>query len=346
MKKIIKFFFFLGMCMSPLLAFQSHAIVLQYHRFNEAKYPSTDISMKLFTQQIEYLVKNNYKIWPLSKVLTYLLNKQQIPEKIVVLTMDDAYKSVYTQAYPLLKKYHLPFTVFVNSLPVIHESKRYMSWDEMREMGKNGAEFANHTYSHQYLVRQNDKNAQQYEKFLTKEIPKCEIKIEKELGSKVCTQPKMLAYPFGEYDNRLKKLLKEMGYVGVAQNSAPVSEQSDLLALTRFPMSGGFGKMKSFMLKINTLPLPLKSVENVDAMLHKENNPPRLVLELKKPLKDLQCFTSNGKKITMQWLSDRQVAMQAQQPLAYPRDHYTCTARATGNKWYWYSHFWVIKKGK
>ncbi len=324
----------------PLFAIQSHAVILQYHRFDEFKYPSTNISTKLFEKQIKYLLQNNYNVWPLSKVVKYLLQNKKVPEHTICLTMDDAYQSVYMKAYPILKKYKLPFTIFINSLPVIHKSKNYMSWKEMREMAKNGAEFANHTYSHPYLVRESNKPSQNYEK----EIEKCEIKIEKELGSDVCTAHKMLAYPFGEYDAKLIKIVKELGYIGIAQNSAPISKESDFMALTRFPMSGGFGKMDEFILKINTLPLPIKSVRSENTIVDKNNNPPLLHVRLLQPLKTLQCFTSDGKKIDMKWLSDTEVQIHALQPLKYPRNHYTCTAYVKKGVWYWYSHLWVILK--
>ncbi|WP_169302252.1 polysaccharide deacetylase family protein [Sulfurimonas autotrophica] len=344
MKILINYIFVIFTIQASLLAMQNHAVVLQYHRFDEMKYPSTSISMELFTQQVEYLVKNNYTVWPLSKIVKYLLEKKELPDKTVSITIDDAYHSVYTKAYPLLKKYKLPFTIFVNSAPIVHESVHYLTWDEMREMGKYGAEYANHTYSHQYLVRDGIKNPKNYKKYVTKEIEMCEVKIEKELGKKVCTDPKILAYPFGEYDVRLMKLVKSLGYVGVAQNSAPISRESNFMALTRFPMSGGFGEMDQFVLKINTLPLPLESISNKDTLLDKSNNPPFLILTLKKPLKDLQCFTSDGKKITMQWLTETTVKIESELPLLYPRNHYTCTAHAKGNAWYWYSHLWIVLK--
>ena len=324
---------------------ESHAILLQYHRFGESRYPSTDIPMDLFQKQMAYLHDNHYNVVPLSKVVEGLMHKKPLPPKTVVITIDDAYKTVYTNAYPILKKYNFPSTIFVNSMPIIHHSKRYMTWDEMREMGADGlAEFANHTYSHEYLVRIDANKPEKYEKDVKKEILKCETKLQKELGEYLCSKPKMLAYPCGEFDVRLMKILKKLGYVGIAQNSGPVSQRSNLLALTRFPMSGNFGKMKSFILKLHTLPLAVTSTSTEDTIVTKENNPPLFSLKLERKYKDLQCFTSNGQKIDMKWLSDTEVQMQSKVVLKYPRDHYTCTAWAARGKWYWFSHMWVVLK--
>ncbi|WP_457743918.1 polysaccharide deacetylase family protein [Sulfurimonas sp.] len=325
---------------------ENHAILLQYHRFGESRYPSTDISMKRFTQQMEYLYKNHYTVLPLSKIVNILRKKGKLPPKTIVITIDDAYKTVYTKAFPIFKKYNFPATIFVNSMPIIHHSKRYMTWSEMREMGKYGSEFANHTYSHEYLARIDADNPEKYKKDVTKEIVKSEDKIEKELGNYVSTSPKMLAYPFGEFDVRLMQLLKKMGYVGIAQNSGPISSGSNFLALTRFPMSANFGKMRSFILKIHTLPLDVVSTSTEDTVVKSKNNPPIFTIKLGKRYKDLQCFTSNGKKIPMTWLSPTEVAMQSTVKLKYPRDHYTCTAMASKGKWYWFSHMWVVLQDK
>jgi hypothetical protein len=154
----------------------------------------------------------------------------------------------------------------------------------------------------------------------------------------------MFAYPFGEYDRVLVQIVKSLGYVGVAQNSAPISDKSDFTKLTRFAMSGNFGDMEQFVLKIETLPLPLESVSNKDTIVQKKNNPPSLMLKLQRPLKALRCFTSDGKEIDLQHLSEKKVLVKAQKPLLYPRNHYTCTAPAKDGRWYWQSHLWVILK--
>jgi hypothetical protein len=142
------------------------------------------------------------------------------------------------------------------------------------------------------------------------------------------------------------ELVQKLGYVGIAQNSGPVSNDSNLFALPRFPMSGNFGKMKSFILKLNTVPLPVKAISTEDTIVDKTNNPPIFSLTLKKPVYGLQCFTSNGKKIDMLYKSQTQLEIQSQVLLKYPRDHYTCTAMLKKGRWRWYSHMWVVLKEK
>lgn len=352
MKSVIYILFFLFVSESFLFANSvnkdgvedtNSAIIFTYHRFGEKKYPSTNIRLEQFEYQLNYLQDNNYNVWPLSKIVNYLKEKKQIPPKTVAICMDDAYVTVYTNAYPMLKKRHFPFTVFVNTMPIIHKSKRYMTWDQMREMSTNGAHYANHTYSHAYITQKKSENKEQWKKRVTKEIVKAEEKIKKELGNSMEENPKMLAYPFGEYSEQTADLVKSLGYVGVSQVSGPFGQYTDLMEIPRFPMSETYATKSGFLLKINTIPLPIESISPKETMLGHQN-PPTLDIKLKRPLKNMLCYKSNGDKIDMKWISDREVKIKSKTRIKLPRDHYTCTAKAENGKWYWYSHLWVFRQ--
>jgi len=337
---MIKTLFLLLLACSLYAGEKSYAILLQYHRFDESKYPSTNISAIRFEKHLRYLKEHHFHVLPLSTIVESLQNGKQLPPKTVAITIDDAYKSVYTVAYPLLKKYNYPFSVFVNSAPVKHHSKNFMSIEQMKEMGKNGAEFGNHTDTHQYLVRY---DGAVLEKEVTKEILRCEDFLENNLKPYLLKQ-KMLAYPFGEYDTRVQKIVQKLGYIGIAQNSSPINAQSDFTALTRFPMAGPFGSMKSFALKVNTQPMGVSATVPQDTLVQENNNPPQLVLTLSSQYKGINCFTSDGTPITIQKLSNTQLRMVSKKRLSYPRDHYTCTAPTGDGDWYWYSKMWVVLK--
>jgi len=331
---------------NPSYAKLGSAIVLQYHKFGVKNSPSTNISMDLFKQHMNYLHDNNYTVMKLSTIITKLKNNQKLPQKCVAITIDDAYKNVFTRAYPLLKKYHFPATIFVNTRPVLNHSKSFMSWEDMRVMGEDGSEFANHTHTHQYLVRIKRENPTLHLQKVREEIVQAEKILDLHIKKYVSHTPKMLAYPFGEYDEEIMDVLRELNYVGIAQNSGPIYQGSNFLALTRFPMSGSFGKMKSFILKLHTLPLDVTAISSEDTIVGEKNNPPHFTLHLAKPLKGLQCFTSNGEKITMNYKNKTTIEMVSKVPLKYPRDHYTCTAWYAPHRWAWYSHMWVVLKQK
>jgi len=318
----------------------NNAVVFVYHRFGESKYPSTNIKLEQFQEQLDYLDANNYNVEKLSTIIKHIKEKKPLPPKTVALTMDDAYYSVYTNAYPMLKAKGYPFSVFVNTNPIDHGSKNYVTWDQMREMQKDGAEFLNHSLAHDYLHTKQSETKEQAKKRITDDILQAQKRLDAELGE---TPLKLLAYPFGEYDLQTKEILKELNIIGVAQNSGPMGHKSDLQALTRFPMAEIFAKMPAFKTKLNTVQFPLKSITPTNPLIEKQN-PPQLILELEHPLNSVSCFLSSGKKIDVKWLNKTSFEVSSSIPLKGQRDLYTCTAPAKDGKWYWYSHLWIVAK--
>lgn len=323
----------------------SHAIVFMYHRFGNSKYPSTNIRLEQFKHHLDYIEEHGYSVWALSKIVRYIQEGKKIPKNTVAISVDDAYKTTYTHGYKMLKEKNYPFTVFVNTNPIDNRSKNYMTWDQMREMSRNGVEFANHSLTHEYLLPAKGESKDAWEKRFKKEVTQAQKRLQEELGKDTNTKPKLFSYPFGEYNTNMANLLQEMGYVGFAQVSGVVSVHSDLRALPRYAMSEVYGTAKGFELKINTLPLPVKSVFPWEPVLG-DTNPPKLELELQRPLDGIGCFVGSGERIDFQRLSDTELEIQANMPLNSPRDRYTCTAPAGDGKWYWYSHMWIIKKDR
>lgn len=337
--------------------YSNYAVVFMYHRFGESKYPSTNITIEQFQYHIDYLEKNNYNVWPLSKIVNYIVNKKPIPEKTVALTMDDSYKSVYTHAYPMLKAKRFPFTVFVNTTPIDHKSRAFTTWDQIRTMQRDGGEFVNHSLEHQYLLPQEDETKIAWIKRVTDEVLKAQLRLDDELSTentKFLSYPfspfnldiskkeniKLFSYPYGEYNLEMSKLIQELGYIGIVQTSGPMGFDSDLGALPRFAMAESFAGADGFKTKLNTLPFPIKSVSNQDPVI-KNQNPPRLRIQLKEKIDNLNCFISSGEHINIEWISKTEVEIFAKEPISSPRDRYTCTAPAKDKKWYWYSHLWI-----
>jgi len=322
--------------------FANSAVVFMYHRFGETTHPSTNITLKQFEYQLDYLEKNNYNVWHISKILNHIINKKTIPQKTVALTIDDAYISTYTKAYPMLKDKGFPFTVIVSTNPIDNKSRFYMSWDMMREMQKNGAEFANHSLTHEYLLPRKDETDKVWTKRITNEIQKAQLRLQEELGVDTNENPRLFSYPFGEYNMKMAEILKELGYMGLTQTSGAIGERSDLRALTRFPMAEAFANAEGFITKLNTLQMPIKSVSQKEPVL-KEDNPPKLRIKLKQELKNLRCYMSSGESIDVNWISKTEFEISSKTEIEPPRQKYTCTAPAEDGKWYWYSHLWIVK---
>ena len=128
------------------------AVVLMYHRFGDDRHPSTNIRVEQLEAQLDYLSSNGYTVVPLADVVAAIRGGGELPGRALAITVDDAYRSVYSVGYPIFKARGLPVTVFVATDPVDGGQADFMTWDQMREMAGNGVTFANHGATHDSLI--------------------------------------------------------------------------------------------------------------------------------------------------------------------------------------------------
>ncbi|MFZ3207633.1 MAG: polysaccharide deacetylase family protein [Geobacteraceae bacterium] len=184
--------------------------ILLYHRFGPTLADGMTITTPVFESHLKYLKENGYKVIPLRQLINYCRkNGPAPPAKSVVIVEDDAHKSVYSDMWPLAKKYNVPVTVFVYP-SAISNAKYAMTWDQLRELKKTGLfDFQSHTYWHPNFKRDKRKmKPDEFRKYVEMQLMKSKLKIEKEVGGKV----DMLAWPFGIYDDYLLKKAAESGY--------------------------------------------------------------------------------------------------------------------------------------
>ena len=323
----------------------SHAVTFIYHRFGDDRYPSTNTRTEQFKAQLDWLAANGYQVWPLPKIVQYLQESKAIPDHVVAISIDDAFQSFYEHAYPLLKARSLPFTLFVSTDGVDAKQSDFVTWDELREMAAHGATLANHTADHGHLpFRLKGESDLAWADRIRADIEKGESRLEAEIGKDVNANPKLFAYPYGEYTGELVKLVNGMGYVAFGQQAGVMSVPLDPRALPRFPINEHYSDIASFALKAAALPMPLKSVTPWDPAI-KANNPPKLELGLDLgtvPASSLHCY-ENGPEMSIHWLDDAKtrLAIQATKALDVGRDRYNCTAYVDG-RYFWYSHMWLL----
>ena len=257
-----------------------HAVVFLYHRFGDDRYPSTNIRLDQFDTQLNWLAKNHYRVWPLPKIVDYLQAGKPIPDHVVAITLDDAFQSAYENAYPRLKARGWPFTVFVSTAAVDQHLPDYMSWDELREMAKHGASFGDHTVDHGHLpFRSKGETDLAWADRVRRDILQAQERLQAELGPDVNASPKLFAYPYGEYDRDLAELVNGLGFVAFGMEAGALGEPLDPRALPRFPIEEHYGGLAGFILKAQSLPLPIKQLAPWNPVITR-NNPPRLTVTL------------------------------------------------------------------
>lgn len=209
--------------------------ILLYHRFGPVVADGMTVTTAVFESHLTYLKDNGYTVIPLRQLVDYYLKKgPPPPSRSVVIVADDAHKSVYTDMYPMARKYHIPVTLFIYPSAISNASYA-MTWDQLRELKRSGLfDFQSHTYWHPNFKKDKKKLApSEYERSVEMQLRKSKEKLEKELGSKV----DMLAWPFGLYDEELVGKASASGYVAAFTIERHHTSASDnLMTLPRYLM--------------------------------------------------------------------------------------------------------------
>ncbi len=310
-----------------------------YHRFGDDRYPSTNISINDFKSHLQYLKKNDFLVITLGEALALLMTDKGVPDKTVVLTIDDGYSSFLKNGMPLLRQYGYKATLFINTEQI--GLNDFISWDEVRGLVLEGVEIGNHSHSHAYFI--NYKQDLIITEFKN-DLEKSRKIFEEQLGE----FPLLYSYPYGEYNLEMKEELIKQGFMAaVAQNSGVISGMSDLYALPRFPMTGIFSKPEKFIEKVNMKALPVKLVQEINPVLI-DNNQPVLKLKLLDPevinTKLIQCFIGGVKDCSIDYDGDLNIiTIRSNHQLGARRTLYTVTAPAAhdNTSWYWFSYMWI-----
>lgn len=210
--------------------------VLIYHRFGDERYPSTNVSAQSFKAQMAFLEDEGYQVIPLERLIRCLENDEKIPDRSVVITIDDAYRSILDVAWPILRSYAYSFTVFVYSGAVDKGYGDFLDWPQIREMAAAGVDFQDHGYSHHHMADvPSGMDDSGYEQWLRLEMKTSRRLLTKRLGK----SPDFLAIPYGEYNDTVLAVARKLGYRAVfSQDPGSVSRFSDIYAIPREPILG------------------------------------------------------------------------------------------------------------
>ncbi len=184
--------------------------VLVYHKFSKNTSDLMTVWEAAFEEQMAYLKRNGYRVITLDDLFAYLDRKRPIPRKSVVITFDDGWRTMYEIAYPILKKYGYPATLFVYT-DLIHSGSTSLSWDMIREMARNGIDVQCHSKTHRSLGKiEGEETFQEYFEAIRAELVESARIIKKQLNKDV----KYLAYPFGDTNSLLIAVAGKLGFQG------------------------------------------------------------------------------------------------------------------------------------
>jgi len=305
-----------------------------YHRFNENKYPSTNIKIDIFKKHLQIIKDSNF----------YFLNPNnfenefKIPKKNkkILITIDDGFKSFYEQAWPILKEKKIPFILFISTEPV--GKNGYMSWSQIKEVEKyDFTLIGHHSHTHDYLIDKTD------EEFIL-DIKKANKIFLKNLGY----VPELFSYPFGEYSKFMKDYVSTNFKFAFGQHSGVIDINKNKFELPRFPINEKYGELKRFKSIINYYPLEYRTLKPEEKKLKKNDNPPNFQVEFfkaQKNLNNINCYSNEGgswEKSKIKFHNSK-LSIEFREPFVSRRGRINCSLNDDG-KWRWFGTQFVIIK--
>jgi poly-beta-1,6-N-acetyl-D-glucosamine N-deacetylase len=339
-KQSLIIFFLFSVAPSQLLSISDNIedkgiIVLMYHRFEENKYPSTNIRIADFIEHLNLIKKSQFKFVNPNNFENDLSKKKR--ERKILLTIDDGFKSFYHEAWPILKEEKIPFILFINTREV--GTKGYMSWEQINEVSKEKfAHIGNHSYSHEYLIDMQNQE-------IIDDIKKASSDFKNNLGY----NSSFFSYPFGEYSNNFKTIIKNLGFkYAFGQHSGVTDETKDFFELPRFPINETYGELKRFETILKTIPLKFKSIIPEEKYIQDANNPPEIIVKFFKDSKNLDllnCYSNelnSWKKSKLEFLNNNRIKIELIGKFTTERGRVNCSLRENDGSWRWLGMQFVV----
>jgi peptidoglycan/xylan/chitin deacetylase (PgdA/CDA1 family) len=306
-----------------------------YHRFEENKYPSTNIKIEDFKKHIEIIRQKKIQfIDPINLEKNLLENKYN---RKVLLTIDDAYLSFYENAWPILKKERIPFLLFVSTREV--GKFNYMSWEQIKEIAeKSFVHIGNHSHTHEYLIDEKPED-------IKKDIKKSITIFKNKLGYNSI----FFSYPFGEYSIEFKKIIKNLNFkFAFGQHSGVFDETKDFFEIPRFPINEKYGEINRFKLILNTIPFKFKKIYPEEKYINNNTNPPEVEIEFYESVKNLNqlnCYSNEEnkwRKSNIEFVEDYKLKINLQGKFTSERGRINCSLREENGFWRWLGIQFVV----
>lgn len=214
--------------------------ILMYHKIDreESLKNKLAVSPETFQRQMAFLSRNKYNVISLQKLAGLLKNKEKISHNTVVITFDDGYENNYLRAYPILKKYNLPATIFI--IADFIGTPGYMNEAQLKELSGSGLiAIGSHTMKHSVLTKIGGD-------MLESEVSGSKAFLEEKVGGNV----DLFCYPLGAFNEGVRKKVVSAGYISaVATNPGKNYPNDDIYALKRMRISENTANMFVFWIE-------------------------------------------------------------------------------------------------
>jgi peptidoglycan/xylan/chitin deacetylase (PgdA/CDA1 family) len=193
-----------------------------YHYVNNSG-SSLSVTPEAFEKQMKYLRDHNYHVISLDAFVDGKRSGRKFAHNTVVITFDDGQRDNYTNAFPVLKEYDMPATIFLITQS-IGQRDSFLTWEQVKEMSADGLiDFGAHTQHNVYLPDADMET-------ITAEVTGSKRDIEQRLGEPA----HHFCYPSGGFTPEAKHIVKQAGYLSaLTTNRGYDRENDDLYELMR-----------------------------------------------------------------------------------------------------------------
>ena len=242
----------------PVVDQTAQTIIFCYHLLvDKVRYPGTEITPAAFEAQMKELKDRGITVIPMQDLLAWKRGEKNIPPRCAVITFDDGYKSQYEVAWPVMKKYGYPFTMFIYTEGVRGGSLGVggaITWEQLADMRDNGVDIETHSATHQDLREghtitlaspggkktRTKLTGPQYEQWVRNEVVGSKELLEQRLGIKV----NCFAVPFGNYNEHVKELARNAGFEAMfTVYGQPITFTSPLDSIGRYAIEANKPKV-------------------------------------------------------------------------------------------------------
>ncbi|HEX4706112.1 MAG TPA: polysaccharide deacetylase family protein [Candidatus Udaeobacter sp.] len=249
----------------PVVDQTAQVIIFCYHRLvDKVRFPGTEITPAAFEAQMKELKDRGITVISMQDLLAWKRGEKSIPPRCAVITFDDGWKSQYEVAWPMLKKYGYPVTMFIYTEGVRGGSLgggEAITWEQLADMRDNGVDIQAHSATHQdlreghniMLISSGGKRARtkltgpQYQQWVQNEVVGSKQLLEQRLGIKV----NCFAVPFGNYNENVKELARNAGYEAMfTVYGQPITFTSPMDSIGRYAIEANKPKVFADAIKM------------------------------------------------------------------------------------------------
>src|SRR6266480_4778214 len=241
----------------PVVDQTAQVRIFCYHRLvDKIRYPGTEITPAVFEAQMKELKDKGITVISMQDLLAWKRGEKNIPPRSAVITFDDGWKSQYEVAFPIMKKYGYPFTMFIYTEGVRGGALgggEAITWEQLADMRDNGVDIEAHSATHQDLreghtitliaggKRTRTKvTGPQYEQWMQNEVVGSKQLLEQRLGIKV----NCFAVPFGNYNEHVKEIARNSGYEAMfTVYGQPITFTSSMDSIGRYAIEANKPKV-------------------------------------------------------------------------------------------------------